>query len=901
MKFTRCPSSCGARKEFIRFIRPRGEESVCNLLPPSSPFFFPLQEAIPETPEIAIAVDSDNNEGLPSEPSFPTPPSSFSFMLHKDPSEVWINLVENVSMRLGQVAFRNKKHTTLDDIRNGPYADFADSVFSSEGFKKLPPSRKWDHAINLKPDFKAFNTKTYPLKEEMQPHLDQFISENLKSGRIRYSQSEVSSGLFFVPKKEGGFRPIQDYQELNAWTVKSSYPLPLISEIIDRLRHAKYFTKMDVRGAFNNIRIREGDQWKGAFRCNLGLFEPIVMFFGMCNSPATFQSMMDEIFRECINAGCVLIYVDDILIYHSNLEVLRRMTRKVLEILRKHQLFVKPEKCEFEVTKVEFLGLVISQGQIAMDPVKVQGVLDWPVPESLKQLHSFIGFLNFYRRFIRNFSKIAFPLNNLTKKDVQWKWGLAQQEAFEELKRIVTTTPVLSFPDHNKPKMAETDASKYAYGVVLSQLEGEIWKPLAYMSKTMQPAEVNYDVHDKELLAIIKALDEWQQYLPNLGGAPTIIVSDHQNLQYFTTARQVKPRHLRWREFLSGFNMKILYRPGKSSSKPDALSRRHDHMVAEDPKEEVILGPELFVASILEAFFPDVVSTIIASMEVTESPSLPDDVRKDQLRDPLIKGFLMVRESDTKSIPPGWEWNGEFWKKDGRMYVSEKTRHKVLKAYHDSKTAGHPGSLRTLELVGRDYWWPGMSTYVKTYVSTCDSCNRNKTFPGKPVGYLKPLEVPTRPWQAISTDLITQLPESDGYDAILVIACLFSKMVRAIPTTSDVTSLGVAKLFLEHIWRFFGFPEKTVSDRGPQYASAFMKELLGLLGIKSALSTAYHPQTDGQTERLNQEVEQYLRHFVNERQNDWSSLLVTAEFALNNRMNASTKKSPFQIVYGYSP
>ena len=166
-----------------------------------------------------------------------------------------------------------------------------------------------------------------------------------------------------------------------------------------------------------------------------------------------------------------------------------------------------------------------------------------------------------------------------------------------------------------------------------------------------------------------------------------------------------------------------------------------------------------------------------------------------------------------------------------------------------------------------------MSSYVKTYVSTCDSCNRNKTFPGKPVGYLKPLEVPTRPWQAISTDLITQLPESDGYDAILVIACLFLKMVRAIPTTSDVTSLGVAKLFLEHIWRTFGLPEKTVSDRGPQYASAFMKELLGLLGIKAALSTAYHPQTDGQTERLNQEVEQYLRHFVNERQNDWSSLL----------------------------
>ena len=364
----------------------------------------------------------------------------------------------------------------------------------------------------------------------------------------------------------------------------------------------------------------------------------------------------------------------------------------------------------------------------------------------------------------------------------------------------------------------------------------------------------------------------------------------------------MKPRHIRWKEFLSGFNVKILYCPGKSSTKPDALSRRHDHEEAiEDPKEEVILEPTLFVNSIAEAYFPEVVTAIIATMEVTESPSLPDEVRRDQLKDPLIKGFLMVRESDTKPIPPGWEWNGEQWSKDGRMYVSDKTQHKVLKAYHNSKTAGHPGSLCTLELVSRDYWWPGMSTYVKTYVKTCDSCNRNKTFPGKGVGHLKPLDVPDRPWQIISTDLITQLPESDGFDAILVIVCLLSKMVRAIPTTSDVTSLGIAKLFLECVWQFFGFPEKVISDRGPQYASMFMKELLRLLGIKAGLSTAYHPQTDGQTERLNQEVEQYLRHFVNEQQNDWSSLLPTAEFALNNRVNASTGKSPFQVVYGYSP
>ena len=271
------------------------------------------------------------------------------------------------------------------------------------------------------------------------------------------------------------------------------------------------------------------------------------------------------------------------------------------------------------------------------------------------------------------------------------------------------------------------------------------------------------------------------------------------------------------------------------------------------------------------------------------------------MKDPLIKGFLMVQESDSQSIPPGWHWNGEFWTKDDKMYVPPAARHKVLQAYHDSKTAGHPGQLRTQELVSRDYWWPKMGMYIRSYVSTCDSCNRNKAFPGKPVGFLKPNEVPSRPWQVISSDLITQLPESFGFTSILVIACLLSKMVRIIPTTANLSSHGMAKLFLDHVWRVFGFPEKVISDRGPQYASQFMKELANMLGIKLGLSTAYHPQTDGQTEQINQEVEQYLHHFVNEYQNDWASLLPTAEFALNNRINASTRKSPFELVYGFSP
>ena len=232
--------------------------------------------------------------------------------------------------------------------------------------------------------------------------------------------------------------------------------------------------------------------------------------------------------------------------------------------------------------------------------------------------------------------------------------------------------------------MVETDASKYAYGAVLSQLEDGTWKPLAFMSRTMQPAEVNYNVHDKELLAIIKALEEWEQYLPHFGSTPTIIISDHQNLQYFVAARQVKPRHIRWKEFLSGFNVKITYHPGKSSTKPDALSRRPDHEVNEPPKEEVILEPSLFAdPSIL---------TSINTMVYVQDASLPAEIGRDQLKDPVIAGFLLLKESDDQGIPQGWERNDDrFWTMNGKIYVAERTRHKVLQAYHDSKTAGHPG------------------------------------------------------------------------------------------------------------------------------------------------------------------------------------------------------------------
>jgi len=323
-----------------------------------------------------------------------------------------------------------------------------DSIFSKESFNALPQSKKWDHAVELIPGEKASNCKVYPLAPTEQKELDQFLKENLETGRICPSKSPMASPVFFIKKKDGTLRLVQDYWALNAMTVKNKCPLPLISELINKLRGAKYFTKLDVRWGFNNVWMKEGDKWKAAFQTNRGLFKPLVMFFGLCNSPAMFQTMMDDIFEGLIMEGVVVVYLDDILIFTETLEEHRRATQTVMELLWKNNLFLKPEKCEFEKTEVEYLGVIISQNSVKMDPVKVAGVMEWPIPSNRKEVQSFLGFTNFYHRFIQGFSHLARPLFNLTWKDTEWRWVAEEQSTFNSLKEQITTAPIIALPDN---------------------------------------------------------------------------------------------------------------------------------------------------------------------------------------------------------------------------------------------------------------------------------------------------------------------------------------------------------------------------------------------------------------------------------------------------------------------
>ncbi len=333
-------------------------------------------------------------------------------------------------------------------------------TFNEQESHRFPPERPWDHAIELLPDApKAFDCKIYPMARGEEDSLREFIKEQLEKGYIRPSKSPYASPFFFIKKKDGKLRPVQDYRKLNSLTVKNQYPLPLIPELIDRLRNAVLFTKLDIRWGYNNVQIREGDQEKGAFKTNLGLYEPCVMFFGLTNSPSTFQTMMDTIFRDLTATGEVVIYMDDILIATpNNTPHHRQLVHQVLDKLEEHDLFLKPEKCTFEVPEIKYLGLVIGGGRVRMDRVKVQGVDGWERPKNLKELRGWMGFINFYRRFIEGFSEIAKVLNELTKKGVPWEWTDEREEAFQKLKRLICAEPVLLMPKLEEPFELEVDA-----------------------------------------------------------------------------------------------------------------------------------------------------------------------------------------------------------------------------------------------------------------------------------------------------------------------------------------------------------------------------------------------------------------------------------------------------------
>lgn len=720
---------------------------------------------------------------------------------------------------------------------------------------KLPPSRANDHFIRLMPNCTPPASKLYPLSPAQLSELRSQLTELLDRGFIRPSESPFGAPILFVAKRDGGWRMCVDYRGLNKITVPNAFALPRIDEMFQQLQGAKYFSKLDLASGYHQIRMHPDSIELTAFKCKYGHFEYTVMPFGLRNAPGTFQAVMNRVLGPYLDRFC-MVYLDDILIYSETLEEHLSHLRTILSLLREHQFYCKRSKCFFLQPEIPYLGLLITKDGLKVDPSKLAAIREWPTPTCFSELRSFMGLVQFFDNFIPHFADVSFPLTQLFKKDAVWEWTSVQDTAFQELKRLSTESPCLVIPDPSLPYVVHTDASGFAVGCALYQDHGSGLQPVAFESRKLQPPERKLGAYDRELLGIVHALTKWEHLLL---GAQFTLYTDQQALKYLLSSPTRTSSQEGWLRKMMRFMPDIRYIPGSRNVVADALSRRVD-------LQSVFVAPRLG-GDLL---------TLIRDAYITDT-AVSDLVEQGTLR---WVGELLYTAAEQLYVPPG------------------AVRDRVVHECHGVPYHGHLGAHKTKETVCRLFWWPKIASFVRKYCAACPTCQRTKGSTKAPFGLLIPLPIPETPWESVSMDLVTDLPLCCGHDSIVVFVDRLTKALVLAPCSKTITAPLLAQLFLDTVFRRFGFPANLVSDRDPRFASRFWRALMDLLGTTLSMSTAAHPQTDGQTERANRTVEDMLRSFVSTKQTDWCRFLSLMEFAYNTSVQASTQQTPFFLNHG---
>ena len=826
-------------------------------------------------------------------------------------------------------------------------------IFSRDEFD-VGCAKSATHNIRLHED-KPFRERVRRVPLGDLEDLREQLGELKRTGIIRESRSPYASPIVVVRKKTGSLRLCIDYRTLNRRTIPDQYTTPRIEDALQSLSGAKWFSVMDLKSGYYQIPMNPEDREKTAFITPVGFFEFNRMPQGLSGAPATFQRLMERTVGD-MNLIEVLVYLDDIIVFGRTLEEHEERLEKVLKRLYEEGLKLSPEKCQFYQSSVHYLGHIVSAEGVSTDPEKLDAVTSWPRPTNVTELRSFLGFCSYYRRFVEGFAKIARPLNELLrtegeddvpelvkpvkpamgprkpKESIQDQWTSKCEEAFIQLKKSLTTAPVLAYADPSKPYELHVDASRDGLGGVLYQEHDGHLRPVAYVSRSLIPSERNYPTHKLEFLALKWAVvDKLKDYLY---GAEFIVKTDNNPLTYLLTTAKLDATGHRWLAALSSFMFSLKYRPGVGNRDADALSRRSH--APNDPTEEwahltsegvraLCQGTEFRSSGGARAEEIGVsaagVPRCYCRVTQVEEEGLPrlskGDLRKEQLKDPLGKlllkaietqrpellltdspreARLLHKEWDRLQIRQGVVYRrgpSDDLEEKWQLFLPAKFREGVLAALHDNH--GHLGPERTFQLVRDRFYWPCMRGEVEGYCRSCARCIQRKTLPRQaaPMGHLQS----QGPMELVCIDFLCLEPDLSGQGNVLVVTDHFTRYAQAFPT-KDQKATTVAKVLVEKFFVHYGLPQRLHSDQGRDFESRLIKKLLDLLGIQKTRTTPYHPQGDAQPERFNRTLLNMLGTLSSEKKQHWSKHVAAIVHAYNSTVSDVTGYSPYRLMFG---
>ena len=764
-----------------------------------------------------------------------------------------------------------------------------------------------------------------PIRERFRPvpptlykEIRSLLKGMLEGGVIKESCSPWAAPIVLVQKKCGAWRFCVDYRKLNNITHKDAFPLPRIEDSLTSLNQAEWYSTLDLASGYWQVEVEESDKEKTAFTTPFGLFEFERMPFGLCNAPATFQRLMQRCLGEQLTESA-LVYLDDVIVFSKNFSDHLDHLESVFQALGRYGLKLRPEKCHLFQKQVKFLGHVVGSQGVSPDPDKVAAVADWQPPSTVRQVRAFLGFVGYYRRFIRDFAKIAKPLNELLsgtgrsrgRRSPPIQWTDQCEVAFQQLKQALLQAPILAYADYTLPFIVYTDASNCGLGAVLAQEQDGLERVIAYASRSLHPPErndANYSSFKLEFLAMKWAIAE--KFKDYLWGAKVTVVTDNNPLVHLQTAK-LGAVEQRWVAQLANFDYTIQYRPGKDNTNADVLSRFP--AVSTGPDQAGMKPEEERLVRVVEA--TPIPHDLPASWGWD-----PERWRRVQAEDPAlckVKEYLergrLPSAPERQSLALPVKRLLSHWRRlelrDGVVCrnVQDSQTFETLKqivihaaqaqplweAYHQQ--AGHPGLERSLSLMKRNFYWPRMEETVHAWIQACPRCVLHKARPqGK--APLVPL-ISKAPMHIIAIDFLTLGRPTDRYQNILVMTDLFSKFAWAVPTP-DQTALTTARALWTHVIQPFGCPEVFHSDQGPNFESRLIKELCQIYGCRKSRTTPYHPMGNGACERFNQTLLNLLGTLEVEKHNRWVEYLPGLVQAYNNTVHGSTGYAPAFLMFG---